>query len=441
MEALSAAQQKMRTAGVSECGINVFSSYFADLQHGATGLIPESTIDPMPPAPRLAEKNFSPAAQAEALGKTAFLKLNGGLGTSMGMDKAKSLIPVRAGESFLRLICRQIRSAREQSGKLLPIIFMDSFRTQRDTLAALDKDMEIPGIPLSFLQGREPKLRRDNLYPVVWEENPELEWCPPGHGDIYTALSNNSLLEDLLRRGFRYLMTSNADNLGAYPSGEIAAWFAESGVSYAAEVCRRTPADRKGGHLALRRSDKQLILRDTGQTPPADMQYFTDEKRHPYFHTNNLWFNIEALRDLLQKTAGVLRLPLIRNQKTVDPCNKDSVPVYQLECAMGAIVEKFSDAQALIVERERFLPVKTTNDLFVLRSDVYKFTEEGRVLLQIPTAPIADLDPQYFRFIHDFTERTRHLPSLREVEKITVKGDYTFTGMEKLRGRVEIGNA
>ena len=76
---------------------------------------------------------------------------------------------------------------------------------------------------------------------------------------------------------------------------QIAGWFAASGAPYAAEICRRTAADRKGGHLAIRKADQQLILRDTAQTAAEEMHYFTDEFRHPYFHTNNLWFDLEVL--------------------------------------------------------------------------------------------------------------------------------------------------
>ena len=67
---------------------------------------------------------------------------------------------------------------------------MNSFRTQDDTLAALAPyaDLEVDGLGLDFLQNSEPKLRADDLTPVEWPADPTLEWCPPGHGDLYTAL-------------------------------------------------------------------------------------------------------------------------------------------------------------------------------------------------------------------------------------------------------------
>src|SRR5690606_22911898 len=133
------------------------------------------------------------------------------------------------------------------------------------------------------------------------------------------ALEGSGILDLLLEKGFRYASVSNSDNLGAAPNAEIAGWFAASGAPYAAELCRRTANDRKGGHLEIRKADGQLILRDTAQTSDEEMHFFTDEHRHPYFHTNNLWFDLQVLRDALAERDSVLGLPLIKNSKTVDP--------------------------------------------------------------------------------------------------------------------------
>jgi UTP--glucose-1-phosphate uridylyltransferase len=233
---------------------------------------------------------------AAALEQTVIIKLNGGLGTSMGMDKAKSLLPVREDKTFLDIIVDQVQQARARYQIQLPLLFMNSFRTQQDTLAALAPydDLAIAGLDLGFVQNQEPKLRADDLTPVEWPADPALEWCPPGHGDLYTAFATSGVLDRLLSLGYRYASVSNSDNLGAAPNATIAGWFAASGAPYAAEICRRTAADRKGGHLAIRKSDRQLILRDTAQTPKDEMHFFTDEFRHPFFHCNNLWFDLQA---------------------------------------------------------------------------------------------------------------------------------------------------
>ncbi|WP_194948058.1 UTP--glucose-1-phosphate uridylyltransferase [Actinomyces trachealis] len=426
---LTAAQDKMRVGGVAEQAIDVFTHYYRALEAGATGLIPEETIEPLTEIDSIDDVEISYEQAREALSKTVMIKLNGGLGTSMGMDKAKSLLPVRDGKSFLDLLVDQVQAARAKYGVTLPLIFMDSFRTREDTLSALAKHpgIEVDGLPLDFLQNREPKLRADDLTPVTWEADPSLEWCPPGHGDIYTALVSSGVLDALLERGYRYAMTSNSDNLGAAPSARIAGWFAASGAPYAPEMCRRTPADVKGGHLAVRKSDGRIILRDTAQTPPEQMHYFTDQFRHPFFHTNNLWFDLQVLRDTLVERQGILGLPLIRNEKTVDPSDASSTPVIQMETAMGAAVEAFEGATAVEVPRSRFLPVKTTNDLLLVRSDVYEVDEDGLLQMTSEQACTVQLDPKYYKKIKDFEARfPAGVPSIRGARSLTVKGDWTF---------------
>lgn len=427
-EGLQLAQDKMRAAGADPRTIEVFTHYYGELERGVTGLIPEDSITPLSDPPRLADVEVDEAAAAQALGQTVLIKLNGGLGTSMGMDRAKSLLPVRDGCTFLDLIVRQVRHARAATGARLPLIFMNSFRTREDTLAALAPyaDLPVEDLPLDFEQSSEPKLRADDLTPVQWPADPALEWCPPGHGDVYVSLQTSGILDALLAKGIRYASVSNSDNLGAGPDARIAGWFASTGAPYAAEVCLRTVNDRKGGHLAVRRSDGQIILRDTAQTAPQDMASFTDEQRHPYFHTNNLWWDLRVLRRTLDERNSVLGLPLIKNVKTVDPTDPGSPEVVQIESAMGAAIETFPGATAIAVDRVRFLPVKTTNELLLLRSDVFDVAEDGALVQVAETLPGLDLDT-HFATIADFDRRfPAGAPSLAGARSLTVHGDWTF---------------
>jgi UTP--glucose-1-phosphate uridylyltransferase len=443
---LRRAQEKMATAGVHQKAIDVFSHYYAQLEQGVTGFISEDSIRPLENPDLLESVPVSDDQAKAALARTVIIKLNGGLGTSMGMDKAKSLLPVRDDKSFLDIIVDQVRSARATYKVKLPLIFMDSFRTQRDTLAALARhdDLAVDGLDLDFLQNSEPKLRADDLTPVEWPANRDLEWCPPGHGDIYTALDVSGMLDRLLALGYRYASVSNSDNLGADPNATIAGWFAASGAPYAAEICRRTAADRKGGHLAIRKSDSRLILRDTAQTAKEEMDFFTDEHRHPYFHTNNLWFELEVLARTLDERNSVLGLPLIKNEKTVDPADPSSPAVIQIETAMGAAIEVFKGATAIGVGRNRFVPVKTTSDLLLLRSDVYDLADNGRLVRTTDPAPLLELDSRYYKTIAAFDERfPSGAPSLRRASSLSIEGDWTFehgvsiVGAAKLEDREE----
>ena len=429
----------MTEAGVDPLAIDVFTYFYRRLEFGDTGMIPEDTIDPLD-MPALADVEVSDEVAADAIAKTVVIKLNGGLGTSMGMERAKSLVCVRRGLSFLDIIARQILGLREKYGVTLPLIFMNSFRTSSDTIAALARyeDLQVEGLPLEFLQNKEPKLRADDLTPVSWSKDPTLEWCPPGHGDLYTALVATGLLQQLIDAGYRYVFVSNSDNLGATADAQVAGWFASSGAPFAIEAVRRTPSDRKGGHFARRKVDGRIVLRETAQTPESDKLALQDLDRHRFTSTNNLWFDLHAMDREIKRRAGVLGLPMIRNDKTVDPGDPKSPKVIQLESAMGAAIEAFDNSMTIEVGRDRFVPVKTTNDLLVLRSDVYDIDPDF-VFQQQGEVPFVDLHESY-KLIEDFD---RHFPagapSLREADSLVVKGDWTFGAGVKIRGDVVLG--
>jgi UTP--glucose-1-phosphate uridylyltransferase len=287
-----------------------------------------------------------------------------------------------------------------------------------------------------------PKLDAETLAPVSWPRAPALEWCPPGHGDIYGALARSGILETLLERGFRYAMISNADNLGATLDPRIAAHVASERVPFLMEVVEGTEADRKGGHIARRRADGRLVLRETAQTPPEDLDSFRDYRRWRYYNTNNLWVDLQALAETLDEHDGVLELPLIVNRKTVDPRDPQSPPVLQLESAMGAAIGSFADADLLLVPRTRFVPVKTTDDLLVLRSDVYSLSDQCLVEPRPGRGehlPFVELDPRFYKLLDDFEARfPEGPPSLRDADRLVVHGDVTFGPDVVVRGAAEV---
>ena len=440
--ALEQCLDKMRAAGVNSAAIDNFRHYWKLCASGATGVIREATIRPLLDPPQLDQVDVGEAEARAALQLTVMIKLNGGLGTSMGLEAAKTLLPVRDGHTFLDLIVKQVRYARRRYDARLPLVFMNSFRTSEDTLAHLAAydDLAVAGLPLDFIQNAEPKILLDSLEPASWPADPSLEWCPPGHGDLYPALWGTGLLDALIEAGFRYASVANGDNLGAAPNATLAGWFAASGAPYAAEVCPRTINDRKGGHLAVRIADGQLILRDTAQTAPEELDFFTDEHRHPYFHANNLWLDLVQVRDILRERKGVLGLPLIRNEKTVDPSDPSSPKVVQLESAMGAAIEVFPGATAVAVGRDRFLPVKTTNELMLLRSDVFDLGEDGRLHSQVDRIPGVDLGGAY-KLIDDFDRLVSVVPSLREAESLRVRGEWLFDEPSAVVGVVDLPDA
>jgi UTP--glucose-1-phosphate uridylyltransferase len=436
----------MRAAGVPAPAIAVFRHAYLQLEQGESGLLTENALEPVADLPALADLPAMEREAADALRRTVVLKVNGGLGTTMGLDRPRSLLQVKDGCTFLDVIVRQVLALRQAHGARLPLLLMNSFATRDESIAALRSHPEIGAdVPLDFLQHREPKLRADDLMPVTWDREPGHEWCPPGHGDLYPALATSGVLDALLERGYRYAFVSNADNLGAAPDLRIMGWFAAENIPFLLEACERTEADRKGGHLALLRGDGRLVLRESAQTAPEDEPAFQDVRRHRYFNTNNLWLSLPHLAQLLRDRNGVLGLPLIRNRKRVDPSDPSSPEVFQLESAMGAAISVFEGSRAVLVGRDRFVPVKTTNDLLAVRSDAYELDEMSRLVVSRSRRTgklFVDLDRAFYGMLPALEARfPDNPPSLVECERFVVRGDVRFGPGVVARGQVEVAHA
>src|SRR5919112_3467117 len=429
----------MRREGLPGVAVDTFAHYERLLREGDQGTLPEDELEPLTD---VRGSDDLPEPDPAALERVVVLKLNGGLGTSMGMTRAKSLLEVKDGHTFLDVICRQVLHLRERHGARIPLLLMNSFATREDTLAALERHpgVKLDGLPFDFVQGKVPKLLADGFEPVRWEADPALEWAPPGHGDVFTSLATSGLLDTLLERGYEHMFLSNSDNLGAVLEPRILTWFARERLPFLSEVVDRTEADRKGGHLARRREDGGLVLRETAQVPDEDRDAFEDNTRHRFFNANSIWVNLHALRDTLDARDGVLGLPMIVNRKTVDPTDPSSPEVVQLETAMGAAIGVFDGASAVHVPRPRFTPVKTTSDLLVVRSDAYELAEDWTVRI-VPgrdAAPIVELSGE-FKLLADFEERfAGGPPSLVAAERLEVEGDVRFGRGVVVRGTVRV---
>lgn len=432
----------MRAARVSEAAIRAFRHSYENLAAGKTGLLPESEIEPVASLPSF-EKLDSTSSDGALLAQVVVLKLNGGLGTGMGLEKAKSLLRIKDDLTFLDFIARQILHLREKHKSPLRFLLMNSFSTSRDTLDFLKKYPALgESAQLELMQSAVPKVDAQSLRPIVWPRHPEMEWCPPGHGDLYPSLLGSGLLEQLLGVGVKYLFVSNSDNLGASLDLKLLNYFATSDQDFLMEVCERTASDRKGGHLAQRGG--KLLLRESAQCPEADAASFQDIGRHRFFNTNNLWVRLDRLKKLLDVSGGFIPLPIIKNAKTVDPRDKTSPKVFQLETAMGAAIECFERTGAIVVPRTRFAPVKTTADLLALRSDAYEITEDWRLVLSpscngVP--PTIDLDDNYKMVDQLDAALVEGVPSLKHCQKLTIRGGFKFSSQNVFSGEVALNNA
>jgi len=435
-------EAKMKAEGLNDAAIAAFKYNLGVLLSGASTFIPESALNPVDALPTYESLTVTP--NPELLKSTVMLKLNGGLGTGMGLDKAKSLLTVSGDNTFLDLIAKQVASMKTEFKVDLSFLLMNSFSTSADTLQALSKYTELgTGSDIEFVQNKAPKVDAADFTPAAWEADKGHEWCPPGHGDLYPAMLGSGTLDKLLGKGFKYMFVSNSDNLGATMDLKLLTHFASSKAPFMMEVATRTDADKKGGHLAKDAKTGGLLLRESAQCPEEDEKAFQDVTKYKFFNTNNLWVDLVALKAIFEKNGGTIPLPVMKNNKTVDPRDKKSTAVLQLETAMGAAIGCFDGATAVVIPRERFAPVKTTSDLLALRSDAYQVTPDFRIVLapeRKGVPPTIKLDGRY-KFV-DALEKLipEGAPSLIGCQNLTVEGEVAFAKGVIFSGKVVVKN-
>ena len=432
---------KMESEGLPPLVIATFAYYYGQVLKGATGLVHDREIQPVAPdeIESYGKLITYGLKGVDVFDQTVRIILNGGLGTSMGLTGAKSLIEVKGGMSFLDVIIRQAENST------VTLAFMNSFSTHEDTLAAL-AELKPSISPVTFVQHKFPKILQRDFSPATSPQKPVLEWNPPGHGDVYTALLTSGMLKSLLDKGIQYAFISNSDNLGARLDEALLGYFAHHQFPFMMEVAQKTPADIKGGHLARHKTGR-LILREAAQCPPDELDAFEDIERYRFFNTNNVWINLRALKTLFDRHK-MIQLPLILNPKTLDPRDNNSPPVYQIESAMGAAISLFDGATAVNVPRTRFYPVKTCNDLLAVRSDCFVYAEDEslrinplRIKNNKPEATKVKLDPDYYGIIDDLEQRfAAGIPSLVACDALTIEGDVRFEKNVTIKGTVIIKN-
>ena len=185
----------MKRSGASAPATDAFALHFNRVAGGEEEFLSEDDVRPIDTLPDFERFGALRDAGERALNRVAVVKLNGGLGTSMGLERAKSLLDVRDGLTFLDLIARQILALRSQSGAAIPLILMNSAHTAADSDRILSRytDLATPGLPGQFLQNRVPKILDSDMGPAGGADD-GLAWCPAGHGDLYTSIAGSGLL-------------------------------------------------------------------------------------------------------------------------------------------------------------------------------------------------------------------------------------------------------
>ncbi|MCR4784878.1 MAG: UTP--glucose-1-phosphate uridylyltransferase [bacterium] len=441
---------KMKSIGAADVQVKAFSRSCSKAFDESGCYVLEKDITPVSGLPRWQDlPALDPQESDDMLKRCAILRLNGGLATSMGMEGGpKSLVPVHGELTFLDIALHQVLYARKRiGGQFLPLILMNSFNTSAQTMEHVAKYVEFLKQPVhpELMQSRVPRIEADSLAPYSCPTDPQSEWCPPGHGDVYLAFFLTGVLSKLLSRGIRYLFLSNIDNLGAVVDSRIPFWMSQNKCPFLMEVSRRCNSDRKGGHLA-RSIHGNFILREYNMCAPSDKDDFINIDKYNYFNTNNLWFDVEQLHQLITSKSGLLDLPVICNHKTLRVTQTSAVEVYQVETACGSIISSFPNAAALEVPRSRFLPVKNLNDLLVARSDLIKLGSDyiPQVYGKDFVPPVIKL-PKEVRDLDDFSHmfpygvpkiaRCRLLDVQSPIvfgKNVTCVGDVTITATQKV---------
>lgn len=360
--------------------------------------------------------------------KLAVIKLNGGIASTMKAKVPKSTILVKNNLSFLDISIRQIADIKKNIGVSIPFFLMNSFYTHRRIL----KELKNQPIKVKCLkQSRCPIIDAKTSLPFESSDNIKLKYYPPGHGEIFDKILNKKFLSKLLSNNIEVLFISNCDNLGASLDFKILKWIQKKNIDFLMEVSDQTPQDVKGG--IIHRDGDRLYLAETSQIKHLADGILKNRSKKIAFNTNNIWINIACLIDLLNKQKK-LELPLIINQKT-EPIN-----FIQLETAVGSAISFFKNASLLAVERDRFLPVKTLADLFLIQSDIFILKEnklELNSLRKHKELPIIDLGG-FFDSLKKYQSRIKAMPSLLDLQQLTVRGDVTFAEGVTLKGKVKI---
>ncbi|XP_076003808.1 UTP--glucose-1-phosphate uridylyltransferase-like isoform X2 [Genypterus blacodes] len=398
---------------------------------------PEGSIQPYDKI----ESTGIPGNITASLNKLVVIKLNGGLGTSMGCKGPKSLISVRSENTFLDLTVQQIEHLNKTYNAEVPLVLMNSFNTDEDTKKILQKYKHHHVKIHTFNQSRYPRVNKESLLPIAKSmgttgENSEA-WYPPGHGDTYASFYNSGLLDKFIAEGKEYVFISNIDNLGAtvdlYILQHLMSQQNDKHCEFIMEVTDKTRADVKGGTL-IEYKDRLRLL-EIAQVPKANVDEFKSVTKFKIFNTNNLWISLPAIKRV-HETGDGMDLEIIVNPKTL----AGGLNVLQLETAVGAAIKSFQNAMGINVPRSRFLPVKTSSDLLLVMSNLYSL-DAGSLTMserrEFPSTPHVKLGSSFTK-VQEFLARFESIPDMLELDHLTVSGDVTFGKNVSLKGTVII---
>ena len=374
------------------------------------------------------EINNTDTKKSANLNKIAILKLNGGLGTSMGCSAPKSSIIVKNNYTFIDIICKQVECLNKEFKSNIPLIFMNSLNTDKITKDLCQKysNLDVYHFNQNFLPRLSIGLDQTFLEKnEKYNENNKDKFYPPGHGDVYQALIDSGILNKLQSKNIEYLFISNSDNLGATLDLKILDILCMNQIDFLMEVVPKTLADVKGGAL-IKYENKNSLL-EVAQVPKDNLEEFHDITKFKYFNTNNIWMKIELLN------TGTPNMDVIYNEKKLD----NNTPCVQLEIAMGSAIKHYDNSKIICVDRERFRPVKKCADLFLIQSNLFSLDQNYNLNQKVEILPLVNFSDKY-KYIDDFNKAfPKGIPDISKLTKLHLNEYKIFDSVED---NVFIGN-
>ena len=279
-------------------------------------------------------------------GGAGLLLLNGGMATRFG-GRVKAVVEAIPGRSFLALQAGRMASLGRGASQPAPLLLMNSNATDATTDEHLEQNHRFgmaAGDIFTFVQSAAPRLRPDGS--LFRDERGKISVYGPGHGDLVPSLQRSGALDWLAARGTEILLMGNVDNLGAALDPQLLGHFLASGADMMVEVVERLPGEPGGAPCSV---DGRIQLVEDFAFPET-----FPKQGIPWFNTNTLWFRTDAL-------ARELPLRWYFVQKMFE-----GESVIQFERLVGQVTW-YLDTCWVPVSRERFLPVKTPEDLETLQ--------------------------------------------------------------------------
>jgi len=428
LESLSACLKVLKNLNPHPLVEKQFVSMYTRYINGDTGRIKWQDIQPLEAQDSVPLEALKPEHRnlgLKAMNQVGFVKLNGGLGTSMGCKGAKSAIVIKGNDTFLDLIANQVLDLRAQYNAQIPLIFLNSYNTTAECHSVLDGKIDF----IELIQHQFPRIDAQSKVPTQFRDDHE-NWNPPGHGDLLLSLITTGALHSLKEKGITHLFVSNADNLGPSIHPDILGYMIANDLEFVMETTPKSKEDVKGGTLI--RYQGHLHLLERAQVEPEHLSDFEDISEFKVFNTNNIWIKLSALEKILSEPD--FELPLIANPKTIH-----GTPCVQLESALGSAIYLFKSA-SILVGRNRFLPVKKTSDLLIIASDLIQKNEHENLEFEnkhIITYPHIELSSEY-NYVDYFHSAFTKIPSLKALAELKIKGPLQVNEGVVLKGKVAI---